>query len=329
MTTTVKFLTFTDVHISSINPEARLGDYKKDILDKLTQIRMVGEKLKVDFFIFAGDLFNLKFPLKNPHELNTELINLFKSFPAPIYATEGNHDLRNDSYETFNEQPLSVIYASEALIQARDITFEKDNFKIKIRSFPFSEKPDLEKLPKADKQDLNICILHLYAIPEGGNLFKQKLYSYKDICTLGDDIFVMGHYHIDQGIQTVNGNKVFVNVGAVSRGTFSGDNTDRDPKIALVTATFYGGSCSYSGQAIRLKVKPATEVFDFEQRDEDKKKVEEAEIFVAKLKDDMVVVTDDKDKIGEEVSQMNLERKIMDKTMYFLNKADIYIKENK
>jgi predicted phosphodiesterase len=326
--TTIKFIAFNDIHISSINPESRLGNYKKDILDKLEQIKLVGAKLKVDFFVFAGDLFNLKAPLKNPHDLNTELIDLFKSFPAPIYATEGNHDLRNDSYETFKEQPLSVIYASGALVQARNKIFKKDDFKINIRSFPFNEDPELSTFPKAEKSDLNICLLHLYSIPEGGNLFKQKLYSYKEIGTLGDNIFVLGHYHINQGIQSL-GEQMFVNVGAISRGTFSYDNIDREPKIALITATKEGDAINYTGQTVRLKVKPATEVFDFEQREEDKKKVEEAETFVAKLKDDMITVEGDKDRIEDEVSLMKLEKRIMDKTHYFLNKADIYIKENK
>ena len=181
---TLKFLTFTDVHVSKTNPNSRKGDYCQDILDKLITIGELGRKHKVDFFLFGGDLFNLKAPTRNPHELNSQLITLFKSYPAPIYATEGNHDLRGDSYETFAEQPLNVIYSSGAMIQARNVVKTAKGIKYRVRSFPFSEKPDLTSIAKAkDNVDLNICLLHLYSTPDGGARFKTKLQTHAPLIT--------------------------------------------------------------------------------------------------------------------------------------------------
>lgn len=330
-TNTLKFITFTDVHISSINPASRIGNYEQDIFDKLKQIKDVGEKLKVDFFLFAGDLFQLKAPMRNPHSLNTQLIDLFRSYPAPIYATEGNHDLREDSYDTFDEQPLRVIYSSGAMIQARDVRRTIKDIRVRIRSFPFKEDPDFNAIPKAKDgtTDLDICVLHLYATYAGGTLFHRKLFSYDEIATLGDDIFVLGHYHIDQGIETVQKSDrryTFVNVGAVSRGTYTDDDINRIPKIALFSVEKKDTGVECVGKTIRLKVRPYTEVFDVERHEEDKKKVIEAEAFVSKLQSDLTTAVEGEDRVKTEIMSLNIEKAVLAKVIAFLEQADVMIK---
>jgi len=330
--TSIRFITFTDVHISSLNPQSRLGDYCEDILDKLKQIKLVGEKLKVDFFLFGGDLFNLKAPMRNPHSLNSKLIELFRSFPATIYATEGNHDLRFDSYGTFDDQPLNVIYKSGAMTQVRDVSLLINDIKINIRGFPFTESPDFGSLLKANKKDydVSICNLHVYSTPKGGNLFKHKLYSYDEIATLGDDIFLLGHYHIDQGIiKRGTPEQMFINVGSISRGSLAEDELTRNPKIALVTVTKDNGVISTKGQAVKLNVKPAEEVFDLDKKKEEKKKIEEAEIFVEKLRTDGIEETaEGTDRVDSEMEKLKLDRVILDRVKDFLTRADVVLKEN-
>jgi len=324
---TVKFITFTDVHISSINPQSRLGSYKDDIMAKLNQIKLVGKKLDVDFFICAGDLFNLKAPMRNPHSLNSSLIELFKSFHAPIYMTEGNHDLVKDSYETFDDQPLNVLYKSGALTQLRNQLFVKGDLDVHLRSFPFEEQPNILAIPKADKNaDINICVLHLYATPDGGMLFKQKLHSYGEISVLGDDIFVLGHYHIDQGIQKIR-RKHFINVGALSRGSLAEDNITRDPKISLVTIEKESQKLNIKAQSVKLKVRPTDEVFDIEQKEEEKKKLKEAEEFVDKLKEETSVVEEGDDRVEKEINKLDLEKEVLAKVSHFLVEADLVLKE--
>lgn len=322
----IKFITFTDVHISSVNPSSRKGNYENDIFTKLEQIKAVGEKMKVDFFIFAGDLFNLKAPMRNPHALNSRLINLFKSFPAPIYATEGNHDLRQDSYETFDEQPLNVIYASDALIQTRSIKKTINNISMKISGIPFREEPDLSTIDRANKDvDLNIFILHLYATLDGGMLFRSKLFSYEEISKLMDDIFILGHYHVDQGIEIleINGKKqYFINLGAISRGSLSDEDVNRQPKISLVTVTKDNGNISIETNIIKLKVKPVDEVFDLVVHEREKKEQKEAKEFVDKLKTDMIEAPEE-DRISEEISSMGLDKKVLDKVNFYLQEAYI------
>jgi DNA repair exonuclease SbcCD nuclease subunit len=324
---TIKFLTFTDAHISSVNPSSRKGSYEDDIYAKLEQIKIVGAKLGVNFFICGGDLFNLKAPMRNPHDLNSKLITLFKSFPAPVYMTEGNHDLRNDSYETFNEQPLKVLYASDALIQARNIRKTINDITFRIRSIPFEETPDISLIERAkDDVDVSIMILHLYATPDGGMLYKTRLYSYPEIAKLKDDIYVLGHYHPDQGIQIIEEagckKQYFINVGAISRGTLAEEDLSRHPKIALVTITKTDGTVSIETSIIRLKVRPVEEAFDVVVHEREKKEQVEAQEFVSKLQTEIGEVPKE-NRIEEEVVNLNLDKKVLDKVNYFLNEAHL------
>jgi len=328
---TIKFLTFTDVHISDINPRSRLGSYRDDIINKLTQIKNLGKKLEVDFFIGGGDLFNLKAPMRNSHQLNNILIKLFKSFHAPIYTTEGNHDLRNDVYDNFDEQPLCVLYNSGALIQLRDKLIDKKGIKIRLRGFPFIENPDFSLYEKVTStSDFNICVLHLYSSLTGGTLFKQKIYSYPEIGTLNDDIYVMGHYHIDQGIQKITDNgkdQYFINVGAISRGSLSEDNINRDPKISLVTLDITSeGIKTIKIIGVKLKVKPYQEVFNVEEKQEEKEKLKAAEEYVETLKQEISIEDKDTDKIRTEITNLNLDNLVIKKLGYYLEQADILIK---
>lgn len=327
---TVRILTFSDVHISAHNPSARLGSYKDDIFDKLNQIRLVGTKINADLFLMAGDLFTHKAPMRNPHILNTELIDLFKSYPAEIYSIEGNHDLRNDNYETFKEQPLSVIYASGALRQLTTLKTEIRGIRLHVEGCRFREEPDLDELPHADESvDLSICVLHLYASEAGGRMYRRKVYSYAELATLGYDVYVLGHYHIYQGIHEhayANKTQTFINLGAISRGTHDDDNVNRIPRIGHITVSRKEDKVIHACQSIRLKVRPAEEVFDLEKKEEDKKKLEEAERFVEKLKDELHDA-DTQAEAMQELNQLDLERSVLDKAMYYIREAELQRKE--
>jgi hypothetical protein len=163
----------------------------------------------------------------------------------------------------------------------------------------------------------------------GGALFHQRLYSYEDIAALGDDIFVLGHYHIDQGIETkeIGGRKqTFVNVGAVSRGSYSEEDISRVPKISFFSVEKTDTGLVSTGKVIRLNVRPYTEVFDVEQHKEDKKKVIEAEAFVAKLQSDLSVVSEGEDRVKSEIMSLDIDKAVLAKVLALLEEADVTIK---
>ena len=331
----VKFITFTDVHISDINPSARLGDYKKDILNKLKQIGAAGKKLGVNFYVFGGDLYHIKTPIRNTHNLNTLLMETFSGFGAPIYSTEGNHDIRG-TYKTFDEQPLKVLYTSGTLEQIREKELTINGINLLLRSNDFAEEQEIN-IPKIGHNlktyDASICALHVYSTPKGGMLFKTKLFSYDEISKIGDDIFVLGHYHIDQGIQTLNTNgliQYFINLGAISRGTTSEDNISRDPKIGYIEIEKDdNGKISIKAQAIKLKVKPSSEVFNLDEKKSEQEKQEATAAFVEKLQSGMEEAVASTNSIEEEMDKLKLEKEIIDSVNHFLTEADLALKDLK
>ena len=321
------FITASDIHISDTNPRSRIDNFKESILDKISQMAMACNKLGADGFILAGDLYNIKNPARNSHRLNQELIAAFQQFNCPVYMIEGNHDLTGNNLESLESQPLGVLFRDKTLIQLRHEILEKDGAKISLVGVPYTDDPDLEHLDIPPKDDCiaQICAMHIYASPTPGMLFSERIYGYRDFEHLSPDIFVFGHYHIDQGITEEN-DKCYVNIGAVSRGTLSEDSINHNPKIGLLKISNDDGEVSVNAQPLKLKVKPVSEVFDMEKKKEEQEEKKEIEAFVEKLVSDSSNVMDDKDGkiediIGGMVDKMDVAEAIRNKVMGFIEEA--------
>ena len=274
------FISANDIHISDINPRARIDNYKEAILNKIAQWREACIKHKADAALCAGDIYNIKYPVKNSHRLNQELIEEFKKFPCPIYVIEGNHDLTADRLDSLKEQPLGVLFADKTLHQLRHEIIEKEGHKVSLVGIPFSKdfNPKALLIPENKGYIAQICLLHIYSSFKAGNLFKEKIFGYDELSTLSPNIFVIGHYHVDQGIHEENG-KYFVNIGSISRGSLAEDSLNHEPKLGLIQIT----DKKIAVTTIKLNVKPAREIFDLAKKNEEEKENKEIELFVDKL----------------------------------------------
>lgn len=316
-------ITTNDIHISDNGPRSRIDNFKDTMLDKINQMGMACRKLNADAAIIAGDLYNLKNPVKNSHNLNRELIEIFKKFPCPIYMIEGNHDLSADRIESISDQPLGVLFADHTLIQLRDEVIEKEGVKISLVGVPFSEEIDISTLNLPDKGNCvtQICALHLYAGLKSTMLFKNKIYGYDEIGKLSSDIFVIGHYHIDQGIYKQN-EKYFINIGSMSRGAIADDDIDHHPQIGLIKITVENNIPSYIIRPIRLRIRAASEVFDLVKKKQELQEREEIKLFVEKLASEVVVDAEDKSKsIDDIIENMEMVEVIRERVLYFIQEA--------
>jgi hypothetical protein len=92
-----------------------------------------------------------------------------------------------------------------------------------------------------------------------------------------------GHWHIDQGIQTING-KHFMNLGSMTRGSLVQDNLTRIPRFGQIqiekTQT---GDLIVELEAVELDVPPASEVFDLERHERLKEETRDIETFIESL----------------------------------------------
>lgn len=318
------FITFSDVHISDNGPRSRTDNFKETILNKLSQIKTACIKLKADAAIGAGDLFNLKQPAKNSHNLNQELINVFKQFPCPIYMIEGNHDLTANRLESLSSQPLGVLFADRTLTQLRHQIIEKEGHKVSLVGIPYTENLDLNSLSIPDKGDCisQICVLHAYTTLKSGTLFEERLYGYDELSRLPADIFVLGHYHMDQGIYQENG-KYFINLGSIARGTNAEEDINHHPKIGFIKITVEDSVAKYTVIPVKLKIRPAAEVFDLEKKEKEKKESKELELFVAKIASEAIKdqgINTNKS-IDDIISGMDIMKAVKDRAQQYIQMA--------
>jgi len=266
--TEITILTAGDIHISDENPRARIDNYKEAILGKLDQLRILASKLKADAVMLTGDLYNLKKPTNNSHALNRELISLFSSFRCPVYIIPGNHDLTANDLDTLHRQPISVLFASGALKNLSHEKIIKKDLKVSLEGIPFTQDLNLASLEITPREgfDAQVCLMHLYTGPESGNVFKERLYGYKELAVLSPDIYVLGHYHIDQGIQWQD-DKCFINLGSISRGTLHEDRIEHEPKFGIIKITKENDKVKIIAESKNIKIQPPEEVFDLEKKE--------------------------------------------------------------
>lgn len=325
------FISFNDVHISDKNPRARLDNYKETILGKILQAKDHCIAVKADAALIAGDLFNLKNPAKNSHRLNQDLIKVFKQFPCPIYMIEGNHDLTANRLESLEEQPLGVLFADKTLHQLRHEVIVKNGHSVSLVGIPYDENLDIDtlKIPKNEGYISQICLMHTHAGVMSGTIFNDRLWGYDELATLSPNVFVIGHYHIDQGVQEYEkNNKYFVNIGSMCRGSLSEDNIEHEPQVGHIRITFKGKEhpdCGtyYDVTSIKLKVRPANEIFDLVKKEEEKKESEEIKNFVEKLASEALTTTSsDKDEdISNRIEHMDLTKAVKERTLHYLQEA--------
>lgn len=278
-------LTAGDIHISDINPKSRTDNFKETILGKIEQLKGLAYTEKADAVLLVGDIFNLKNPTKNSHNLTRELIEIFRMFPCPIYGIPGNHDLTSDSLDTIEQQPISVLFASRAVINLSHEFLIKGTLKVSLVGIPFIKHLEIPEIVMPEKKDadVQICVMHVYASKNSGKIFKEKLYGYDELSVMGSNIFVLGHYHVDQGIEWLD-KKCFINLGSISRGSLSDENIQHIPKFGIIKITKKDNSeIDYEINSVPIKIKPAEEVFDLKKRQNEKQQGAEIEKYVELL----------------------------------------------
>jgi predicted phosphodiesterase len=237
---------------------------------------------------------------------------------------EGNHDLTANRLESLEEQPLGVLFADKTLHQLRHEVIEKDGLKVSLVGIPYEENLDLKalKIPENKGYVAQICLMHIYASLNSGMLFKERLYGYDELATLSPDIFILGHYHVDQGTYETAG-KHFINLGSMSRGVLSEDSILHQPHIGFIKISIDDeGVKSVLVRPIKLKIKPANEIFDLVKKEEEKKESVEMQEFVEKLAEEATKITVEKSgEVTDLLAGMSLAKIIRERVLNYIQDA--------
>ena len=284
----IRLLWRTDVHLSDRAPASRKDDWAETVFGKLMQIRIVAEKLKADAILDGGDFFHVKSPGRNSHALIRRVAEAHKDYPCPVYCTPGNHDCVYGDYTYLHQQPLGVLFAAgvfRPLYDSHEAVFTDPESGVKVRvvGVPYhGTKYDMTRffgITKGD-EDYLVVVAHVLASRRGGTMFEgEDILSYNDLMGVPASAFLLGHWHKDQGAVEMGG-KWFVNLGSLTRGSLVQDDLQRGPACAMLTFT----KEKMSIQVIRLRVKPAEDVFDLEGRDRAQARESKMDVFVENIR---------------------------------------------
>jgi DNA repair exonuclease SbcCD nuclease subunit len=284
----INFTVRTDCHVHDKAPQSRTDDYLQTCLASLRQIGEHAAYTKSVAVLDNGDFFHAKSASKNSHLMVRSVIDLHKEFyPCPVYCNPGNHDFPYNNIEYIDRQPLGVLFAAGIFERMYDHTFEdEDGLKVRVVGFPYKQKFTIAEfdLPRGDEDILIVCA-HTFASPQGGDFFGNEVaLSYYDLAECSPDMMIFGHWHIDQGIQEVNG-KIFMNLGSMTRGSLVKDNLSRIPRFGYVEVTKdSAGKVNLHTEAVELVVPPASEIFDLERHDRLQIEERDMEKFITSLK---------------------------------------------
>lgn len=319
----VRLVWRTDVHMADRGPESRKDDWPSTVLDKLGQVRAVAEKVGAVAVLDGGDFFHVKSPSRNSHELVRMVAEHHTGYPCPVYSTPGNHDCTYGDYSFLPQQPLGVLYSTgvfKRLYDEHEVTFERDGVKVRVVGVPYhGTKYDLDRfrtIKRGDEHHL-VCVAHVLASERGGTMFEgEDVVRYSDLLDTAPDVYLFGHWHKDQGVTTL-GNKTFVNIGSLTRGSLSQDEVERQPACAVLSFMPEGRDI----RVVRLKVKPADEVFDVERRQRADARRMEMDAFVSTLRDTLAQETESDGLVGAVTGMGDVPEQVRERALAYLERV--------
>jgi DNA repair exonuclease SbcCD nuclease subunit len=289
----IKLLWRTDVHYADQTPSSRKDDWVETVGDKLRQVGSLAKQHGCAAVLDGGDFFNDKTPIRTSHRLVSKIAEIHSGYPCPVYANVGNHDLRLAQLSNLDQGPLGSLFATgvfKRLYDKHELVIEQDGVTVRVVGIPYhGPRYDLDRIRNIQRgtEDWLVVVCHLLASPQGGEMFQNEdIIKYDDLFQLNPDVdvFFFGHWHKNQGIVEHLGEDGkphwIVNTGSLTRGSLTEDNIEREPGVVLLE--FGEGGPEF--EFIKLKIRPAEEVFDLDKRVKEEARAMTVNAFVESVK---------------------------------------------
>lgn len=314
-----KYLIINDVHLTNDNshPASCTASYTDDLFDLLYQASSLAAKLRCQAIIQLGDLFHIKAPGRNSHQLIQRVMDWAYQSVSPVYIVPGNHDLLNDRLKSLDEgQPLGVLYSSKVVKRAEHYLVNENTSQgsLPVYGVPWQMYWDAEQsiADMAVKSALNdfkpkdtpqLIVTHAPFFPPGANpayehYSTEKFAKYVNPDGRANVQVIYGHIHDWHGEYVVNGVR-FANYGALSRGSLTESNLTRPVGVTIwdsITGRF---------EFVELNSKPASEVFRIKEIAEVKSTQVKLDEFLASVGQSTIEVTS-VESVLEKVRSLNL-----------------------
>lgn len=218
----MKFVFYTDAHLTGQNPSNRTDVYYKSILDKISQIYNYAKGIDADFVLFGGDLCNTH-KIYSYYVLE-KFISIIKDSGIPTFFVVGQHDLYGYEKSSYGDSALcfiekmsdSMFVRIEDKLNLNDCLDLKYDKKIDIDCCLYSSHSYdnyLDRLGSVeDNKKFNILLMH--------ELLTNKDCPFEVIKTSelksNADLILSGDLHEGYDIHKI-GKTTFYNSGSISR----------------------------------------------------------------------------------------------------------------
>lgn len=286
---TSKFLFVGDVHLSDAAPSKRKDTYQNEIFVKLTEIVDISKQQKVDFVVFAGDMFHHKEPRKVSHRSVQALSTLLRDFGVPVYIVVGNHDITNGRLESLEKQPLGVVGQVE---NVKLLTWNAEAVgDIALYPIPGVSEVGVKDyaISKLKGPKWHFVVSHQSVVPDKSKEMpilqnKPFIHDATEVARVTKaDVVLYGHQHRRDGIYE-RGGKRFVNLGSICRGTIGDEDLNKKPAVLFVEA----GDTIELSEIFLKNVRPSSEVFRLDDHYEAKAHKKDIEDAIAQLNETTV-----------------------------------------
>lgn len=278
----IKVVCIADPHLSAYNPTSYRVDYWNNCRSLLGQLQKFVVRAEVDAVVWAGDIFHLKNPARNPLWFISEVMEQLRDFRVPCLGILGNHDLKYGSMQGLKGQPAEILAASGLfhLLDREDVLIHAADFSLRIagESFNHGLADGVKGKTKSENEHL-MSVGHFWFGTVTGEFYGEPMFGPDYFADSQVDTFVIGHHHDDQGVVEVGG-KRFVASGSMNiTGAHKGD-LDRRLAATLVTVKSIS---LVETNILRLKSLPIGELLDLEVREAAIKEEKELDSFVESL----------------------------------------------
>lgn len=318
----------TDVHCRDQSPESRTDVWADTVAEKLIEIGEIARRHACKAVLDGGDFFDDKTPVRTSHRLVGRMARIHATYPCPVYANVGNHDVRLAQLDNLAENPLEVLFASGAfrrLYDEHEAVFEDEGVKVRVVGIPYhGPRYDLDRFRAIERgdEDWLVCCAHVLASAKGGEMFAgEDIVRYDDLPDLapGVDVHCFGHWHKNQGIQEIRDGKWVVNVGSLTRGALTQDSVEREPGVVLMGFWPRERGLPPALEFVKIKARPAEEIFDMDKRTREEARAMTVDAFVESVKQELEAKPD---RPFEEILEgMDIPSKVKERALEFIENA--------
>jgi len=221
----MRFLFFTDMHLTGKTPRHRVDDYPQAILTKLREVYSLAKQLGCQFVAFGGDF--CKTHRIFSYNIMGDAMDVICDSDLVTYACVGEHDLYGHSPNTY---PSSTL----AFIERRCSNLKILHDPLEVNGAVLHAKHEWENMTEAiarpvDKAKLNILLCHELITNEYAPF---DVIDTKTLTPCSFDLVCSGDLHTGYQPHEVDGTW-FCNPGALCRENI-GRDLDRTPQVAII-----------------------------------------------------------------------------------------------